>query len=78
MHLKTRRKLTFVNGYYDFGKKEFVSKQIDSLARVPIDFPKRVKADIDEVRRRIMAPIIGDTEQYMLNWLARGLAGGVR
>lgn len=77
MHLKTRRKLTFSNGYYDFDKREFVSEQIDSLARVAIDFPKRVKADIDEVRRRIMAPIMGDTERYMLNWLARGLAGEV-
>ena len=47
----TRRKLAFTNGYFDFDRMQFIKEQIDSLARVPIDFPQRVHADIDEVRQ---------------------------
>ena len=38
-----------INGYWDFDQQTFVREMIDTLARVPYDFPERVQDDIDEV-----------------------------
>ena len=71
-------KLCFLNGYWDFDQQTFVREMIDTLARVPYDFPERVQDDIDEVHRRIIAPILGDLQDSMLRWFARGMAGHVQ
>ena len=48
------------------------------MAWVPVEFPSRVQADIDEVQRRLLAPIFNDDAELQatfLTFVARGLAG---
>jgi phage/plasmid-associated DNA primase len=72
-------KLCFKNGYYDFKSKSFKKYDNETYSPIYINYDY-VKADPEkkkEVYDLILDPIIPNKEQqeYMLNWLARGLAG---
>ena len=70
--------LAFKDGHYDFKSGAFVPELVECMARVPTTFPSRVQADIDEVQRRLSAPIFNDDAELQatfLTFVARGLAG---
>jgi hypothetical protein len=77
MFEQTMYLLPYTNGHYDFRRKQFVPELIECMSRVPIDFPARIQADIDEVQQRILGPIFNDDAELQYTFLtnlARALA----
>ena len=70
-------RLCFLDGYWDFAKREFVAEQVDTLARVEMLFPARDEAAMAELEQKVVVPILGPLRDSMLSWLSRGLAGMV-
>ena len=75
----TKHKLCFLNGYYDFLKKEFCEYNDDIATAVFVNRnykePKEEKMNI--LKNKILYPILTDEKQrkWYLNWLSRGIAG---
>lgn len=75
-------KLCFLNGYYDYKKKEFKKYDKETFTTVFInanyeDLFTIKKEDSDYLQDVILDPIIfnKDQKKYLINWLSRGLAG---
>lgn len=87
--LESRRKLRFMNGYYEFQDSIdektgyygtfYEDAHMDSMVEVPQDFPPFVQEDVDFVIQNVLLPIFDNTEDGLLESflcdIARCLAG---
>jgi len=70
-----RKTMQFSNGCWDFEKKEWLEGVfMNHFGNDGGVFEKPGEGLQPTVRRRLLDPILGDLDDYFLNWIARGLA----